>query len=138
MVMMIVLLLCGMIGCGKGYVPMGGTVTFSDDGTPVPKGTVIFEQGAHHARGTLDEQGRYTLGFDKPGSGLPKGTYNVYVTDAMVEDGVIETVSSTGTSTRPKYKNLVDTKYHSAATSGLTFAVDGTAKTFDFNVERAK
>lgn len=135
---MVTILVCTIVGCGKGYVPMGGTVTFSDDGTPLTKGTVCFEQGPHYARGTIDEQGRYTLGFDKPGSGLPKGTYNVYVTDVMVEDGVIESSSSMGTSTRPKYRNLVDPKYNSAVTSGLTVVVDGSSKTFDFTVGRAK
>ena len=133
-----VLLLCVVAGCGKGYVQMGGTVTFSDDGAPLTVGTVIFEQGAHHARGTIDEQGRYTLGFDRPGSGLPKGTYTVYVTDAMVEDGVIRSAGSTGISERPNYKNLINPKYNSGATSGLTFTVDGTAKTFDFSVGRAQ
>ena len=135
------LLLCVVVGCGKGYVQMGGTVTFSDDNAPLTVGTVIFEQGAHHARGPIDEQGRYVLGFDKPGSGLPKGTWTVHVVDAMVQDGTVSSTSSSsssGTYERPTYKNLIDPKFNSAATSGLTFTVDGTEKKFDFSVERAK
>jgi len=132
------LLLCIAVGCGKGYVRMGGTVTFADDNTPLTTGTVIFDQGSHHARGTLDEQGRYMLGFGSPGSGLPKGTYNVYVIDAMVEDGTVLTGVPPATSERTRYRNLIDAKYNSAATSGLTVVVDGTTRTFDFSVERAK
>jgi len=135
---MIAVLLGVIVGCGKGYVPMGGTVTFSDDGSPLTKGTVIFDTGVHHARGELNAQGQYTLSFDKPGSGLPKGTYGVYVTDALVPDGTVASPDSSGSYERPKYKNLIDPKFHSAATSELKFDVDGTKKTFDFKVDRAK
>lgn len=126
------------VGCGKGYVPMGGKVTFSDDGTPLTKGTVCFEFGSEYARGPLDDQGNYILGYNKPGSGLPRGEYKVYVVDALVEDGTVETSGSTGTYARPTYKSLIDSKYSSGSTSGLTFTVDGKEKTFDFKVDRAK
>ena len=132
------LVLCVLLGCGKGYVPMSGTVTFADNGEPVPVGTVIFESGPHHARGHLDEQGRYSLDFDSPGSGLPKGTYNVYVTGASVPDGSVQIAGSTGMSERTRFRNLLDPKYNSATTSGLTVVVDGSSRTFDFRVDRAR
>ncbi len=117
---------------------MSGTVTFSDDGAPLTAGTVCFSSEAGYARGSLDSQGKYVLGFDKPGDGLPQGTYKVYVTDAMVQDGTVDTTNSTGASSRPKYKSLVAAKFTSASSSGLTFTADGTQKTFDFKVDRAK
>ncbi|MGL4944460.1 MAG: hypothetical protein ACRC46_14865 [Thermoguttaceae bacterium] len=131
-------LLVSVLGCGTGHVPMGGMVTFSDDGSPLTAGTVCFETDSFYGRGELDEKGKYTLGFDKPGNGIPKGSYRVYVSGAQVEDGVIETMGSTGKSTRPKYKSLVDKKFESGATSGLTFVADGKENKFDFKVDRAK
>ena len=136
--MMLALTLCVLLGCGKGYVPMSGTVTFSDNGSPLPRGTVVFVSGPHFARGHLDEQGHYTVSFDSPGSGLPKGTYEVYVTDALAVAGYVREANSTGISERPTYKNLIDTKFNSVSTSGLSLVVDGSSKTFDFKVDRSK
>ncbi len=137
-ILFVCVFLLASIGCGKGYIPVSGTVTFSDDGSPLTAGTVCFESEAGYGRGTLDAQGKYVLGFDKPGSGVPKGTYKVYVADAMIQDGTTATKDSTGTSARPKYKYLIDKKFHTGNSSGLTFTADGSQKTFDFKVDRAK
>lgn len=127
-------------GCNKN-VPMSGTVTFSDDGSPVPVGTVCFETDSFYARGELDQNGHYVLGFAKAGEGLPAGEYSVCVTGAKVPDGVTEVQSATEEGTPGSlavYKELVDAKFHSGKTSGLTCKVDSSTKTFDFQVDRAK
>lgn len=133
------------VGCSNTNVPLGGTVTFSDDGSPVPAGTVCFENGAKYARGQLDENGRYTLGFEKEGNGLPPGVYGVCVIGAVRSLGPSEeTVSlpgSTGpglTVSRMRLEELVARKFQASSTSGITCTVDGSTKTFDFKVDRAQ
>lgn len=121
-------------GCGKGYVPMSGTVTFADDGSPLTTGTVCFETDKFFARGELDKNGRYTLGYDKTAGGLPKGTYQVCIVGAVTMIGDSRTQGSNA----PRFRSLIDTKYRTAGTSGLVVVVDGTEKTRDFSVDRYK
>lgn len=127
------------VGCSSN-VPVSGTVTFSDDGSPVPAGTVCFVNDAVYARGTLDENGRYTLGFKKPGDGIPPGAYGVCVTGAKKPLGMRDEFSSVPGSKggTMMYEELVAPKFHSRTTSGITCTVDASTKTFDFKVERAK
>jgi hypothetical protein len=116
---------------------MSGTVTFSDDGSPLTVGKVFFETETEAASGTIDTQGHYVIGFGKKGNGLPKGTYQVCIRDAQIQDGVItEESSSGGTSSRPVYKLLIDPKFESPSKSVLICIVDGTQKTFDIKVDR--
>ena len=114
---------------------MGGTVTFSDDGTPLEKGTVAFSNGQHQARGDIGSGGKYTLGFLNANDGLPKGTYDVYITDAVLREERTVPGARAGakfwTETR-----LIDPKYEDPKKSGLSITVDGKEKTFDFKVDR--
>ena len=126
------------VGCSSN-VPMSGTVTFSDDGSPVPAGTVCFVNDAVYARGTLDQNGRYTLGFKKENDGIPPGTYGVCVTGAKKELGMKDTPGAYEGSRGGvmMYEELVAPKFHSRTSSGLTCTVDGSTNTFDFKVDRA-
>ncbi|MDR1383394.1 MAG: hypothetical protein LBJ67_06055, partial [Planctomycetaceae bacterium] len=72
------------IGC-SGNVPLGGRITFTDNGEPLPEGTIGFVSGTNQARGDIDKDGKYTLGFQSAGNGLPKGEYKVYIQAVQVE-----------------------------------------------------
>ena len=115
-------------GCGKGHVPMGGRVTFADSNEPLTTDAVVFIAQNFQSRGNLDKDGRYTIGSYTDTDGLPPGEYSVYVHGAVRyeedEKGRIKTIV------------LVDPRFTDASTSGLKFHVDGTTRTFDFQVEK--
>lgn len=106
-----------LVGCSK-LQRLNGKVTY-EDGTPVPIGTVIFVQGSMQSRGDI-RNGEYQVGTNADKDGLPPGEYQVYITNAF---------DSSGT-------QLLDEKYTSAATSGITYK-SGTSP-FDIKVERPK
>jgi hypothetical protein len=126
----VLLVALSFVGCGDSNVPMGGRVTYSDNGEPLEKGTVAFTKGAFQARGEIKEDGRYTIGSFKESDGLPKGTYQVSVgaTEDMVlldpDIGSLKTI----------YR--ISGKFENPETSGLTAEVDGKIRTFDFEVDR--
>ena len=117
-----------LLGCSK-LEPMSGTVTF-EDGKPLTTGTVIFQTNGFQAKGTLDAQGKYKIGSDKPGNGLPSGKYEVGIAGAEVQ------VSTKGGGESFESKPLIKEKYSDPSTSGITVTVDGKTKTFDFKVEK--
>jgi hypothetical protein len=132
------LVFLSLMGC-SGNVPLGGRVTFEDNGEPLTEGTIGFVSGTNQARSDIDKDGKYTLGFQKMGNGLPKGEYKVYIQAVRVElqtgakkdaDGEPVIIGRTETP-------LIAAKYANADTSGLTFTVDGKTNTFDIKVERA-
>ncbi|MGL6195690.1 MAG: hypothetical protein ACRC2T_12810 [Thermoguttaceae bacterium] len=65
------------IGC-SGKVKVSGTVKYRDDSTPVQSGVVVFSSKGQSARGNIKD-GKYVLGMQKDGDGIPKGTYTVTV-----------------------------------------------------------
>lgn len=120
-----------LIGCGRGHVGISGRVTYTDDGSPLETGSVVFENGSFQSRGEIGADGKYTLGSFSTKDGLPKGNYRVYLNRATVVQGEI----------RPGIPNtvhLVAKKYTSPETSGLECVVDGSSKRFDIQVERFK
>jgi len=130
-------------GC-SGKVPLGGTVTFKDDGTPLPQGAILFQSETILAQGGIQPDGTYRVGTDKITDGLPLGTYQV----CIVGTDMVEFVADRATVVDPSGVGLggqrevrtplIDPKYASAATSGLSFVVDGKTKKFDIQVDRAK
>jgi hypothetical protein len=126
-----------IVGCSNN-VPLKGTVTFSDDGSPLTEGTVGFQKDGRVARGTIREDGTYIVGFEKEGDGLPPGKYQVFLsgTDKVTmtlisKEGEIEAFDY-------KYEPLIDKKYGRPETSELTIDVNSSTKTFDIQVERFK
>lgn len=119
-------------GCGENY-PLSGKVTYSDDGSPVPTGAIFFTDGKFMSQGAIKEDGTYVVGTLKKTDGIPPGAYKVYFggvqrqEDVKNAEGILET----------KYIPLIDGKYNSANTSGLTFTADGSEKTFDVKLDRA-
>ena len=134
-------------GCGKGHVPLTGKVTFSDDGSPLTSGTVNFVSGSFQSRAPIQPDGTYTVGTYKASDGLPRGKYSVYVTGAVKVigetqsiggdrsgrgDGMVTMEAGGG---MPITEPLIAPKFSSATASGLEFEA-GSAKTFDFKVDR--
>jgi hypothetical protein len=125
-------------GCSKN-VPLGGRSTFEDNGEPLTLGTIGFVSGNHQARSDIDAEGRYNLGFQKAGNGLPKGEYKIYIQAVRIERTLGPDRDGDGVEDIIGYKEipLIADKYKSPETSGLTYTADGTGKTFDIQVERA-
>ncbi|MDR1480715.1 MAG: carboxypeptidase-like regulatory domain-containing protein [Planctomycetaceae bacterium] len=117
-------------GCGNGNQQLSGKVTFPD-GSPLNVGIVCFENAETNkmARGELNENGVYVVGFESEKNGIPKGTYKVFITGAILEKGINE---KTGL---PVTEPQIAAKYSNKSTSGLTFTADGKTKTFDIVVE---
>ncbi|MDR2761341.1 MAG: hypothetical protein LBB88_01915 [Planctomycetaceae bacterium] len=135
-------LLLVVVGCGNGNVSLNGRVTFSDDGSPVTAGTVCFVKDTFQATGKLNSSGYYVVGTMKSTDGIPAGVYKVYIADAKKQIGTqkvqqVETDGSTKEVDEPIYEILVDKKFSSSETSGLTFEVKGDSS-FDFKVDRFK
>ncbi|MDR1491119.1 MAG: hypothetical protein LBT05_00105 [Planctomycetaceae bacterium] len=118
------------IGCNNGKVGLSGKVTYTD-GTPLGIGEVYFQTATYEACGTLKPDGTYDVGSISDKDGLPKGRYNVYIFGAQkpsgkTKDGIDIMVS------------LIDEKYLSPETSGLTVDVPVPGGKFDFQVEPYK
>gem|GEM_PF-572610 len=121
-------LLTFLTGCGSGHVPLSGKVTFSDDGSLLTVGTVGFLKDGHLARGTIQPNGTYSVSFGEMG-GLPPGTYQVIV----FAEKSTEVPPDSGNYT---YEYLIDKKYETPDTSGLTVEVNASTRTFDIQVDR--
>ena len=122
----VVLGLCLLCGCSD-KVPLSGKVTFSDDGSPLTVGTVCFETDNFIAYGRVKPDGTYVIGSLSETDGLPHGNYRIFITDTAKE------VVRNGA---PAIEYAVAQKFTQGSTSGLTFEVTSSTKTFDFSVDR--
>lgn len=124
-------LLLGLLtltGCGD-KVHVTGKVTFSDDGSPLPVGMILFETDHYLARGKLKPDGTYNVDSVSKRDGLPPGFYRVSISGAVEEmvsgkDGSI------------MMQPLIDEKYTSNVNSGLTIEITPSTHRFDFQVDR--
>jgi len=162
----LVLLVLGIVGCGgtsKGTVT-GKVVT--DDGKPLPGGSIIFIDGDKKYESGIGGTGEYSV------TGVPTGKYKVVVDNSkiemMMQRGGMGGPPSTGPQLTPeqmkgmkdnskfdpeKLKGMegaggdrgkmsfvaIDKKYTSASTTPLEHTVKrGEAKDVEFKVDRAK
>jgi len=108
-----------VLGCSN-KVQVTGTVTF-EDGTPLTAGTVVFDNGRDQARGVISEDGTYRLSSIGHHDGIAPGEYGVYITGAFGFSG-----SAVATATTvPRPDDLIDTRFTSVETSGLSVVVEG-------------
>lgn len=121
----IVFVLGVIVGCG-GNPRVTGKITFSDDNSPLTKGTVTFIKDGFTARAPINEKGEYSVSTETEGKGLPPGTYKVYLestgTAKVVGGGV-------------SIENAIDSKFENPQTSGLSLTVEK-SQVFDFEVDR--
>jgi len=131
------LLLTIVQGCSKNCT-VTGKVTFPD-GTPLDRGTVLFENDTMSARGPIKKDGTFTM-ISGDNKGVPKGTYKVSI-GKLTEPTITTTPSADGKGPS-KVKvtpniSPIDAKYSSSAKSGLTCEVKGRTK-YDITVEPPK
>ena len=117
-------------GCG-GNVNLTGTVTFSDDGSPLPRGQICFTTPGFMARGEIKPDGTYVVGSITEKDGIPPGTYQVHIINSEKEVG-------TNREGLMLYEDVIDQKYTSASTSELSVVVDAKTRRHDIRVERPK
>ncbi len=130
-----VVLLLLITGCSN-KVPLGGTVIFSDDGTPLTRGVVFFQSKELVAQGAIKPDGTFRVGTDTLTDGLPRGTYKVYISGAEQVEFVPYQMGPEQ-AMRQNVTPLIDPKYSNQETSDLTFVVDGRTRKFDIKVDRA-
>ena len=117
-------------GCGGNNQKLTGTVTFTDDGSPLNAGTVIFECDGKSGRGEIGPDGKFQVGFNSDKDGIPKGgTYKVTIVNAQKDEGLNKSGMSIMTP-------LIDKKYSDPNRSGFTFTADGKTTTMDLKVDR--
>jgi hypothetical protein len=122
--------LISLVGCGNGMKKLSGRVTYSENNDPLELGFVCFVNEKNFARGTIKEDGNYTIGSFTEKDGLPPGRYHVYV-EAKKPLG-----PKTPDADDLDYEPLVNLKFSRPETSGLIFDVKNTRNQFDFQVER--
>ncbi|MDR0327985.1 MAG: hypothetical protein LBI05_06800 [Planctomycetaceae bacterium] len=132
-------LLALLAGCGKN-VGLKGKVTYSDDGSPVTAGTICFRKDGKIARGDIQEDGSFVVGFESEANGLPPGKYEVFFTGTdKVTTTVVGTRESMGVVqdiVDYQYEPQIAERYKSAETSQLTFEVNASTKNYDIQVDR--
>jgi hypothetical protein len=107
------------LGC-QPNVRVGGKVTF-DDGSPLTVGEVQFLSGVSMASGRINSDGSYTLTSQKLNDGIPPGQYEVVIVNAAeVPPSPTGNIEDT-----PPTILLIDEKFMSPSTSGLTCEVKG-------------
>lgn len=142
------LLVVSAVGCGGGGQKthkVSGKVTYAD-GSPLTEGTVIFQGQKSQATGVIGSDGKYSLTSYKPGDGAPEGSYKVYLGgNIFAPPPPPPATGDLGSAAANQYldglpgggegKSLVNPKFSSADTSGLTCEVKG-SMTFDITVEK--
>ena len=127
------LLLCFVIGCGGSGSAVTGKVTFAD-GEALTVGKVMFTNGSITAFGAINAKGEYRMGTKKAGDGVPAGTYQVYITEALIPGEKFTTKDDEGNTLVPLVL-AIDPKFTVASKSDLTCTVNGKT-TFDIPVEK--
>ena len=122
-----------LVGCSEN-VKVTGKVTF-EDGSPLTLGRVCFQTETMFADGPLQNDGTYTLGSLGENTGLPKATYQVFITGATTPPQLGAGKGQLG-ATQGSYTpgtSLIHQKFTDRMTSGLTCEVKGRT-VFDISV----
>ena len=122
------LLILLLAGCNSN-VPLRGKVVFSDDGSPVPIGTVMMSTGTYLARADLKPDGTFVVGSLKETDGLPAGIYRVSIAGAKKIIGY----KASGDEI---LESLIDEKFEDRDTSGITIDVTSSTKFIEIPVDR--
>ena len=133
--------LLSLTGC-SGNVQLSGKVTFSDDGSPLTCGRVCFLADDLQAFGDLKADGTFVVGTSSPNDGLPLGSYKVFITGAVRTVESVERTQKLGDETLKIVdevtESLIDKKFTSPSTSGLTLEVTPSTRHYPIRVERYK
>ncbi|MDR2642023.1 MAG: hypothetical protein LBC74_04440 [Planctomycetaceae bacterium] len=99
------------IGCSN-TVHVNGKVTL-EDGTPVTKGTINFNNEGYEARGIIKPDGTYQVATTASGQGLQKGNYRVFFSGTQNVDEKLKPIP------------IIDQRYDSVDTTDLTISIQG-------------
>ena len=106
-----------------------------DDGTPITRGSVVFNSEKESFFGIITSDGHYSTGGAKEIQGIPDGVYTVWLSGTEEEVNKLDTA---GNVTNYVVTQTVAMEYTSASRSPLRFEVKkGGSRTFDIKVERA-
>ena len=127
-------------GCG-GNVKVKGTVKFAN-GEPLPGGVVNFTDGQKNYRGEIQTDGTFEMRTFKPGDGVPKGTYQVFLSETLMlgSGGTKTTKSGEDGSDEMSWEvvgkntTTIDQKYNDPVNSGLKVDVTK-SMTYDITLE---
>jgi hypothetical protein len=124
-------LLVGVAGCGGDRYPVTGRVVY-EDGSPLTEGIVIGESGEGDrkvmARGSVQPDGTFRWGTERPGDGAKPGKYRVVVVPRALGE------SETAKGMLP----AVDPKFSNPQTSGIDFEVKETSNRLDITVTKPR
>jgi len=111
------------LGCSRNF-QMKGRVVFEDDGSPLTVGIVLLCSPTMQSRGSLDKDGYFVIGTLRDKDGLPPGTYTVAIAGAVEDlpDG--------------NFRALLEDKWYSPTTSGITLTIDKSIKDYEIKVTR--
>ncbi|MDO4585757.1 MAG: hypothetical protein Q4C95_00510 [Planctomycetia bacterium] len=137
--LLLTIAIVAFVGCGPNNTGLTGKVSFSDDHSPLTKGIVILDDGSHVAKGPIQPDGTFKMGFEKAGNGVPPGTYKVYIQGAVDvepeehEDQDGKMVSSTMLSDATF---LIDKKFTTRKTTDIEVTVTKEDQVLDIVVDR--
>lgn len=127
----IVFSLCITAGCGRSDRPqlaqVAGTVTYN--GTPLEKGTIVFEStGNRPANGEIENGKIVRVMTFEDGDGVPVGIQNIAVFALAVADSATASDPSQDVASGENYmggsQSLIPDKYTNPATSGLSTTIE--------------
>jgi hypothetical protein len=110
-----------LAGCNEN-ISVSGKVVFPD-GKPLQTGTVCFQNEIVVATGELQNDGSFQLGLEKKGSGLPSGSYQVYISGAQNIEKTPPPKNNPEGWGDPIVTPLIHQKFMSPQTSGLSCEV---------------
>lgn len=133
----VLLLTLLVVGCNNN-VPLKGKVYFNDDHSPLTAGIVIFDNGTQSGRANIESDGSFIVGFEENQNGIPAGTWRLAIGGAVNRLPCPENEDNdTKNDIYPwPSEQLIDLKYESVDTSGLSITVDKNTKTFEIGVDR--
>ena len=118
-------------GCSKNLA-VTGTVTYSDDGSPVQSGLVVFTGDKEAGRGVIKD-GKYSIGLLKNAGGIPPGTYKVSADS--YEMPVYNSVDMSGNRLNSSTTTTEQELYYTKDPQTIDVRK---SMTYDFTVERGK
>lgn len=115
---LVALISCALTGCSDQLrtYPVSGKVQFTTGG-PVHVGSVELKSRTHavQARGQIQADGNFTLTTYNDGDGAVAGTHDCVVVQFVMAEGM--------TGHKPSTIGVVDRRYASYSTSGLTVEI---------------